>query len=143
MTFLFQEHLSNVRHCVLQSDLGYTQFNLELHGVHDVEDDKYINVTVYLIYNFDNARPYKIEVDTRDANKLSNEVRRRLKTSLRVFKISDLKTAFDTIVTDENSGFTWIQIEDTDDSEEPSVQIFSINLTTNKSRIRLDNLKIL
>ncbi|EZA57296.1 hypothetical protein DMN91_002763 [Ooceraea biroi] len=111
-----KERLSRMKYCVLQSNLGYTQITLELCGVYDSEDDKYINLVICIMYHSDRARPHKIEVDTTDKDKLSDDLRQRLKTSLKGFKILDLHTAFDKVLMEDNSAFTWIRTDDSDDS---------------------------
>lgn len=122
---LFQKHLLHMKYCVLQSNVGYTQISLDLYGVHDRKDDKYINLVIYLMYHSDEARPHKIEVDTTDKNKLRDDLRRRLKMSLREFKVLDLQTAFDKVLMEDNSVFMWIQPEDSDSPMELNVRHFS------------------
>ncbi|XP_011866539.1 PREDICTED: uncharacterized protein LOC105561296 [Vollenhovia emeryi] len=110
-----KESTSRMKHCTLQSDMGFKQLSLELCGVHDIESDSYINVIIYLLYHSDKARPHKIDVDSTNGRKLSDDTRQRLKACLKEFKISDLQTAFDKVLED-NSTFTWVQ---TEDSESP------------------------
>ncbi|XP_012531955.1 uncharacterized protein LOC105834201 [Monomorium pharaonis] len=110
-----KECISHMKHCTLQSDIGFRQINLELYGVHDTENDRYINLITYLLYHSDRARPYKIEFNTTDKSKLNDNVKQRLKICMKEFKKSDLLTAFDKILK-ENSTFTWVR---TDGSESP------------------------
>lgn len=104
-----------MKHCTLQSDMGFKQISLELYGVHDNESDTYINLIIHLLYHSDQARPSKIEVDT-IKSKLSDDTKQRLKIWLKKFKALDLQTAFDKILTEDNSTFTWMRV---DDSESP------------------------
>jgi len=108
--------MSHLKHCTVQSDMGFKQISLELYGVHDIENDKYINLIIHLLYHSDKARPYKIEFDTINQSMLSDDIKQRLKMCLKEFKISDLQTAFNKILAENNSTFTWMQ---TDDSESP------------------------
>lgn len=108
-----KKHISRMKHCALQSNMGYTHIILELYGVHDIENDRYMNLIIYLLYHSNKARPYKINIDTMEKNKLSDDVRQRLKICLNEFKKTDLQTAFDKILT-EDSGFTWMQMNDCD-----------------------------
>lgn len=103
-----------MKHCTLQSDIGFKQISLELYGVHDNENDTYMNLIIHLLYHFDKARPSKIEID-RNKGKLSDDTKQRLKISLKKFKVLDLQTAFNEILT-EDSTFTWTR---EDDSESP------------------------
>ncbi|XP_070168850.1 DNA ligase 1 [Polyergus mexicanus] len=102
-----KKHISHMKHCALQSNMGYTHIILELYGVHDIENDRYMNLIIYLLYHSDKARPYKINIDAMEKNKLSDDVRQRLKIYLNEFKKTDLQTAFDKILT-EDSGFIWM-----------------------------------
>jgi len=113
-----------MEHYVLQSNAGYTQIRLELYGVRDNEMDKYINLIIYLMYHSDKARPHKIEVDTTDKNKLNDDLKRKLKKNLKEFKISELQTAFDKVLTEDNPIFTWIRTSDNDNSLDISVLKF-------------------
>lgn len=110
-----------MKHCTLQSDIGFMQINLQLFGVHDNEKDQYINLIIYLLYHSDKARPYKIEVDSVNKSKLSDDVKQRLKTCLKEFKILDLQTAFDKILMEDNSTFTWVHEDDTESPLELNV----------------------
>lgn len=109
-----------MKHCTLQSDIGFKQIVLELFGVCDNENDTYINLIIHLLYHSDKARPYKIEVDSMNKKKLSDDVKQKLKMCLKEFKISDLQIAFDKILTD-NSTFTWTQEDDTESPLELNV----------------------
>ncbi|XP_020290893.1 uncharacterized protein LOC109858236 isoform X2 [Pseudomyrmex gracilis] len=113
--FLSLKHVSNMQHFNLQSNTGYTKISLELYGVHDCENDKYINIVVYLQYHSDRTRPHKIEVETNDKNILSNDAKQRLKVCLKEFKLSDLPTAFERVLAND-SEFAWMR---TDDSDSP------------------------
>lgn len=108
-----KKRMSHLKNCTLQSDIGFKQISLELCGVHDSENDRYINLTIHVLYYSDQARPYKIKIDK---SRLSDDIKRRLKLCMREFKISDLQTAFDKFLTEGNSTFTWMR---TDDSESP------------------------
>ncbi|XP_050450561.1 uncharacterized protein LOC126851043 [Cataglyphis hispanica] len=108
-----KKHISHMKHCALQSNMGYTDIILELDSVHDTDNDRYINLIIYLLYHSDKARPYKINIDTMEKNKLNDDVRQRLKICLNEFKKTDLQTAFDKILT-QKSGFTWIQMNNHD-----------------------------
>ncbi|XP_014479762.1 PREDICTED: probable serine/threonine-protein kinase irlF [Dinoponera quadriceps] len=109
-----KEHTLHMKHLALHSNIGYMEINLELYGVYDKEDDKYIDLIVYLLYHSDEARPYKVEVDTTAKKKLSDEAKQRLKIYLKEFKLSDLRTAFDKVFMKNNSAFTWTQADDSD-----------------------------
>jgi len=113
-----------MEHCVLQSNAGYTQIRLELYDVRDNEAEKYMNLIICLMYHSDKARPHKIEVDTTDKNKLNDDLKRKLKKNLKEFKISALQTAFDKVLTEDNPAFTWIRIDDNDNSLDISVLKF-------------------
>lgn len=104
-----------MKNCNLQSgNMGYTYIILEIYGIQDVGNDKYINLMLYLLYHSEEARPYKIEIDAMDKNRLSEEVKHRLKAWLKGFKVLDLQTAFDKISMGDNSAFMW-----TDGTESP------------------------
>ncbi|XP_032666056.1 uncharacterized protein LOC116841793 [Odontomachus brunneus] len=111
-----KKYILHMKHYALHSNIGYMQINLELYGVHDREDDKYIDLILYLLYHSDEARPYTVKIDTTTKNKLSDETNKRLKVYLKEFKISDLQSAFDKVFMKTNSAFRWIQA---DDNESP------------------------
>lgn len=97
-----------------------------MYGVHDSENDRYMNLIIHLFYHSDKARPVKIEVDTTNKSELSDDTRQRLKLVLKEFKISDLQTAFDKILEQNNSTFTWMQA---DDSESPlELNVWYLNI---------------
>lgn len=97
-----------MKHCTLETNMGYTQIILELYGVCDNENDNYINLVIYLFYHSNVARPHKIQVDTTDKKELNEETKRRLKACLKEFKLLDLQAAFDKVLTKSNSTFTWM-----------------------------------
>lgn len=105
-----------MKHYALHSNIGYMQVNLELYGIHDREDDKYIDLIVYLLYHSNEARPYTVKVDTTTKNKLSDKTSQRLKVYLKEFKISDLQSAFDKVFMKTSSAFRWTPA---DDNESP------------------------
>ncbi|KYN17163.1 PREDICTED: trigger factor-like [Trachymyrmex cornetzi] len=109
-----KEHMSHMKHCTLQSDMGFKQISLELYGVHDSENDSYMNLIIHLLYRQDTARPYKVQVDSINGNKLNDDIKQRLKTYFKKFKMSDLQTAFDKILSENNSTVTWMQEDDTE-----------------------------
>lgn len=114
-TCLFQKRISNIHHCDLQSNTGYTKISLQLYGIHDIENDKYINIIVHMQYHSDRTRPHKIEVETSDnKNMWNDDIKQKLKACLKEFKLSDLSTAFDKVLAND-SEFTWM----TDDSDSP------------------------
>ncbi|XP_011251333.1 uncharacterized protein LOC105248302 [Camponotus floridanus] len=108
-----KKQISHMKHCTLQSDVGYMNIVLELYGVHDRESDRYMNLIIYLLYHSNKARPHKINIDTMEKDKLNNDLKQQLKVCLNEFKISDLSTAFDKILT-EDSVFTWMRTSDSD-----------------------------
>lgn len=110
-----------MKNCTLQSDIGFKRINLELYGVHDCENDRYVNLIVYLLYHADKARPSKIDVDTTNRSKSSDDNKRKLKAYMKEFKKSDLETAFDKILTDDNSTFKWTPEDDTESPLELNV----------------------
>ncbi|KYN35927.1 hypothetical protein ALC56_09718 [Trachymyrmex septentrionalis] len=109
-----KEYMSSMKHCTLQSDMGFKQVSLELYGVHNSENNSYMNLIIHLLYHQDTARPYKVQVDTTNGNKLNDDIKQRLKTYFKKFKMLDLQTAFDEILSEDNSTFTWMQEDDTE-----------------------------
>jgi len=106
--------MSSMRHCTLQSDMGFKQISLELYGIHNSENNSYMNLIIHLLYHQDTARPYKVQIDTTNGNKLNIDIKQRLKTYFKKFKMSDLQTAFNEILSEDNCTFTWMQEDDTD-----------------------------
>ncbi|XP_033191382.2 uncharacterized protein LOC117157442 [Bombus vancouverensis nearcticus] len=106
-------NISHIKNCKLQTNLGYTQINLELMGVHNENTDSYITIIIYLLYNINETRPYKIEIDSVTENGLHKNFQNHLKSSLVCFKQFDLHTAFENIL--DMKAFTWAK-EDNEDS---------------------------
>ncbi|KAL0134253.1 hypothetical protein PUN28_001209 [Cardiocondyla obscurior] len=106
-----QKHISQIKYCTLQTDIGFRLISLELFGTYDKENNKYMNLIIHLRYYSDKARPYAIEVDTRDKSKLSDETKQKLKSWLKKFRMYNLQTAFDKILK-EDSIFIWTQTND-------------------------------
>lgn len=102
-----------MKHCKLYSNTGYTQINLEMYNVNDIKQDTGLDLIIYIIYHSDEARPYIIDIDTINQNKLSSDRKQRLKVYLKQFKMLDLKTAFDQMLAD-NSEFAFIETDDND-----------------------------
>lgn len=96
----------------MQSNAGYTQVILELLGVYDKSNDKYIHILIYLIYHIDSIKPYKIIVDSKAEKKLSPMSKKYLKTSVSCFKQFDLHIALEKILKKEP--FVWSKEEDED-----------------------------
>ncbi|KYN04859.1 hypothetical protein ALC62_04243 [Cyphomyrmex costatus] len=113
---LLKEHMSHIKYCTLQSDMEFLQISLELYSVYIRENDSYINLIIHLLYHSDNVRPYMVKIDTINENELSSDIKQRLKPHFMKFKMSDLHTAFDEILSKDNSTFTWMQKDDTDES---------------------------
>ena len=100
-----KDSICQIQDCTLQTNLGYTCINLELTGVHDVNNNVYINIILYLMYNINEARPHKIEVDSKTGDELNITTKKQLKTSLKCFKMFDLETAFHKMLI--KKPFTW------------------------------------
>ncbi|XP_077276045.1 uncharacterized protein LOC143904923 [Temnothorax americanus] len=137
-----QNSISHMKHCTLQSDLGFKQISLELYGVHDNESDRYIDLIIHLLYHFDKARPYKIEVNATNKSKLSDDTKQRLKICLKEFRISDLQTAFDKILdAEDNSTFTWTRADDSEsllelnDTSSSDEEDFLVQLQSDRKRL--------
>ncbi|XP_018393103.1 PREDICTED: E3 ubiquitin-protein ligase BRE1-like [Cyphomyrmex costatus] len=96
--------------------MEFLQISLELYSVYIRENDSYINLIIHLLYHSDNVRPYMVKIDTINENELSSDIKQRLKPHFMKFKMSDLHTAFDEILSKDNSTFTWMQKDDTDES---------------------------
>lgn len=107
-----KDKMSGIKDCNLQTNLAYTWMSLKLMGVHNVEDDLYINILVYLMYDINEARPHKIIVDSQTEEKLDKSVCKYLKTSLQYFKIFDLCTAFEKML--KKGSFKWTKECDED-----------------------------
>lgn len=121
MNHLFQASISDIKYCTLESNMEYTQVNLELYGIHNIKDDIHVNLVIYLSYHSDQVIPYNIEVDTTDKRKLSEDEREILIASLKPFKKSDLQTAFDKILIEDGSAFARTRTEDSESTLELSV----------------------
>ena len=65
------------------------------------------------MYNIDEARPQKIEVDSKTGDELNISTKKQLKASLKCFKMFDLETAFHKMLI--KKPFTWSR-EDEEDS---------------------------
>lgn len=120
--------MSRMKHCTLQSDMGFKQISLELYGVHNSENDSYMNLIIHLLYHSDTTRPHKVEINTINGNKLNDDIKQKLKTYFKQFKISDLQTAFDEILSENNSTFTWMQEDDTESPLELNVWHLDIKI---------------
>ena len=100
-----KDSVCEIQNCTLHTNLGYTCINLELTDVHDANNNVYINIILYLMYNIDEARPQKIEVDSKTGDELDISTKKQLKSSLKCFKMFDLETAFHKMLIKEP--FTW------------------------------------
>ncbi|XP_003395017.1 uncharacterized protein LOC100644010 [Bombus terrestris] len=114
-------NISHIKNCKLQTNLGYTQINLELMGVYNKNTDSYITIIIYLLYNINETRPYKIEIDSVTENGLHKEFKNHLESSLVCFKQFDLHTAFENIL--DMKVFAWAK----EDNEDNSLDINSLS----------------
>ncbi|XP_054003013.1 uncharacterized protein LOC128889412 [Hylaeus anthracinus] len=106
------DRVSHLKDCTLQTNLAYTYITLELKSVRKIEDDSYINIVIYLIYDTNEVRPHKVEVDSQTEEELDKSTKKHLKDSLKCFKTFDLCTAFKNIL---NTGqFIWAKEDDED-----------------------------
>lgn len=122
---LFQEYISDMKNCTLESNFGYTDISLEIYGVQDAKkDDEYMNLIIYLSYHPEYARPSTIRIDTTDENKLNDEIKQTLKKE---FRTLDLRSAFDKILAD-NSAFIWKPMDGTESPLELNVRHLICNL---------------
>lgn len=110
--FNFQGNISGVKNCNAQTNLGYTQIILNLTGVYDNNNDSYMNVIIYLLYNIGEARPYKIEVDSTTEEEFDKSTKAQLETCLGCFKKYDLCVAFEAML--KKKRFTWSREDDED-----------------------------
>ncbi|CAK9821116.1 hypothetical protein ANTPLA_LOCUS11129 [Anthophora plagiata] len=94
-------NISDMRNCIIQTNLGYTQISLELMGVYDKNTDCYMNIIIYLLYNIDEVRPHKIAVDSMNDDNLDKRIKKELQESLKSFKMFDLCVAFEKILNKE------------------------------------------
>ncbi|XP_034187469.2 uncharacterized protein LOC117607641 isoform X1 [Osmia lignaria lignaria] len=104
--------VSDTKNCNLQANLQYTQINLELMRVYDKINDKYIDIIIYLLYNFNEIRPYKIKVDSMSKETLDPKTIKHLKVTLACFKQFHLYKAFKKIL--NKGAFIWSKEEDED-----------------------------
>lgn len=110
-----------MKYCNLHSSIGYIQINLELYNIVDTEKDECLNLIIYIMYHSDEARPFKIDVDTINQDKLSDDRKQRLKVYWNAFKTLDLTTAFDQMIADD-SRFIWMKTDDSDSPLELNVR---------------------
>lgn len=82
-------------------------------GVYNKNTDSYITIIIYLLYNINETRPYKIEIDSVTENGLHKDFKNHLRSSLACFKQFDLHIAFENIL--DMKAFAW-EKEDNEDS---------------------------
>lgn len=117
--------ISNIKNCKLQTNLGYTQINLELIRVYNKDTDSYMTIIIYLLYKINEVRPRKIVVDSVIEEELDKKTKQHLRLSLACFKYFDLHTAFEKML---NKGkFTWTK----EDNEE---SLLDINFSDNSDQ---------
>lgn len=83
-------------------------------GVYNKNTDSYITIIIYLLYNINETRPYKIEIDSVTENGLHKEFKNHLESSLVCFKQFDLHTAFENIL--DMKVFAWAKEDNEDNS---------------------------
>lgn len=86
-------------------------------GVQGINDEERVHVTVYLVYDIIEVRPYKIEVDLISEDTSSIDTK-HLKRCFKVFKMLDLCTAFNDMFNE--TPFAWTK-EDEDTPIEMNV----------------------
>ncbi|CAK9830408.1 hypothetical protein ANTRET_LOCUS7587, partial [Anthophora retusa] len=94
-------NISDMRNCIVQTNLGYTQISVELMGVYDKNANCYMNIIIYLLYNINEVRPHKIAVDSINDDNLDKRIKKELQESLKSFKMFDLCVAFEKMLNKE------------------------------------------
>lgn len=103
----------------MQASLQYTQINLELMGVYDKINDTYIDIIIYLLYNFNEIKPHNIKIDSMAEETLNPKTIKYLKASLACFKKFDLPIAFEKML--DKGALIWSKEEDEDSPVEINV----------------------
>lgn len=83
---------------------------IELLQVYSVKMDNYINIIIYLQYELNEVRPYKIKVDSQYGDPLLQETEKDLRSFFKPFKHFDLTEALETVEYRDNSLFSWQRI---------------------------------
>lgn len=97
--------------CVINRDGGYRCFMIELLQVSNVKTNDYMNIIVYLQYNLEEIRPFKIKVETQFDGPLPPETEKDIRPFFKPFKQLDLTDALETIEYKENHLFSWQRAE--------------------------------
>lgn len=110
---------------------------IELLSVYDKINKSYANITIYLLYNSKHVRPSKIKIEVTGSIEYDEETVKELRKSLKRFCVTDLQTAFDSILKDDNPQFKWKRVKKTNtiflsDVCLISVFLFDLLLTYNK-----------
>ncbi|XP_051168260.1 muscle M-line assembly protein unc-89-like [Leptopilina boulardi] len=103
----FQNSLKQYANCTIDRDQTYRHIIIELLQVYNVKMDNYINVTVYLQYNFEEIRPFNIKVESQYDGLLPQETEKDIKPFFKPFKQFDLTDALETVEYKENLLFSW------------------------------------
>lgn len=87
--------------------MGYTLLIIELLNVYDKINESYANITIYLHYNSKHVRPTEVKIEVTGIIEYDEQTVKKLRKSLKLFCTTDLQTAFDNILKDDNPQFTW------------------------------------
>lgn len=107
----FQNSMQKCGNCIVNRDGGYRCFMIELLQVSNVKTNDYMNIIVYLQYNLEEIRPFKIKVETQFDGPLPPETEKDIRPFFKPFKQLDLTDALETIEYKENHLFSWQRAE--------------------------------
>lgn len=113
----------------MQPNVGYTLLIIELLNVYDKVDESYVNITIYLRYDSIHVRPTEIKLEIIGSIEYDEETEKQLRKSLKIFYSVDLRTAFDSILKDNNTQFTWTRMKKEDATLEISVCLTIIDFS--------------
>ncbi|XP_046827436.1 uncharacterized protein LOC124427980 [Vespa crabro] len=131
--------VDNLSNCNVQPNLGYTSFIIELLNVYDKINESYANITIYLCYDSKHVRPTEIKLEVTGSIKYDEQTEKQLRKSLKRFYSTNLQTAFDNILIDDNAQFTWTRVKKEDATleinESSSSEYDLSNLETSQNKI--------
>ncbi|CAL7934677.1 unnamed protein product [Xylocopa violacea] len=104
--------VSSTKNCNLQTNVGYTLIILELTNVCNENDNTIIGIAIYLVYDINEIRPYKVRVDSTVKQELDKNIKKHLQKCLQQFKSYDLHTAFENML--NMKPFVWTKEADED-----------------------------
>ncbi|XP_024943862.1 uncharacterized protein LOC107270759 isoform X3 [Cephus cinctus] len=136
---------SEMINCHIWTNLNYTQINLELFEVQEMESSTYLDLVLYLEYHSCEIKPYRGVIDSLGTRKFPERRIKALTLYLKYFKHMNLEEAFKSLIDGSATSYIWVpkidsdsalDLNDISDTESETYKNIRSSLKRKRRRIR-------